>query len=91
MTDDYTPTMAQWRDSFQRFLVRNDIFDPEDLVEELDRVLTRHTDDVLEQAASTLETDEAADGGNNAVLNRYKAARWIRKYSARIAVPEENQ
>lgn len=41
MAEEYTPTVEQWRESFRRFLERHDIRDPDDLVEEHDRMIAQ--------------------------------------------------
>lgn len=55
MSDEYTPTMEQWVGSFERFMIRHEVDDPEGLVEELRRVVAQHESAILAQSSSPRE------------------------------------
>lgn len=46
---------------------------------EFDRWLAEHDAEVIREAAAKLRADEKADGGNNAVTSRQKAAAWLER------------
>lgn len=50
-----TPTLAGWREAFGRFLVRQDVDGPDDILAEFDRVIAKHDTDERERIARAIE------------------------------------
>jgi hypothetical protein len=50
-----TPTLAGWREAFGRFLVRHDVDDPDEILEEFDRVIAKHDAEERVRIATAIE------------------------------------
>lgn len=75
-----TPTLAGWRDAFGRFLIRHDVDDPDEILEEFDRMIAKH--DTEERARIAQAIEGLPTTWPNGVKH---SAAWMRLEAADVA------
>lgn len=80
--DGNTPTLEQWRESFRKFLIRQDIPWSDDLLAEFDRMIAAHDAQIKAEAlrkAARFQTDPDFEFTNLAVVRD-----WLLDLATRI-------